>query len=207
MWGLPSAGSVPARLRSGPRRPPSLRAWSRAWRGSDPPRRSRRRRSRRRRRFLRRAPARARTSAASSSSPTAAHASVRYVSEASQSDSRNGSRPCARIRASSWRASSSMPSSTSSATRPGRQAPPRAVAPRKHADQRGELSQPALLPADREGLDAVEALGVAAAEQARQLTRALRPGFGLLQVTFAQRDRRPEVLGYKGMERLLRAVR
>ena len=81
-------GSAPARVRSARSARSTHRASPRACRGSGPRRRSTRPGGRSSRSRPRAARARGTASAAAASSPSAAQASARYVSDASQSDSR-----------------------------------------------------------------------------------------------------------------------
>ena len=91
------------------------------------------------------------------------------------------------MRASSRRASSSIPSSASSAAKPGRHAPREPFAAGEDSHDGSELGEAALLAADPEHLDAVDAGGGAAGEETAPLVRALRGGLGLGQAVRAQR--------------------
>ncbi len=77
-----------------------------------------------------------------------------------------------------------------------------ALAAGEHPDHRRELREPALLAADAEHLDPVDARRVAAGEQPAPLVRALGHRLGVVQPALAERDRRAAVLGDVEVERL-----
>ena len=86
----------------------------------------------------------------------------------------------------------------------GEPGPPcrRAVRDGERPDRRRQLGEPALLAADAEHLDAVDARRVAPAEQAAPLPGSLGGGLRLAQAPVAQRDRGRILLGHMEREGL-----